>query len=301
MKLSLVLIILIINFNNFAASCCGGGAGLPTLITGDFRAQIGLSISSSTIIARTYDSNTPVFYNDNKEYKSKTTKLNAAYLFDNYIQIGIDSSYTEKIHKENTLQEENKNIGDTSLAITNEFLPERFYSRWIPRGFVFFKQTFPTGHSNFETITKTNSDVTGKGVYSSSIGIAFFKIIDNFDVLIMTEAHHNFKQEFDNNITVKDSNGLSAALSIGHSPKKSNFRYGLDIAPFYESKKEIINNTTITNTSSEYYWNTGLSLSYLISDYSLSTSYVDQTILGPTKNTTLSRTINLTIQKRWSL
>jgi len=296
----LLIVLLLISAKTFAASCCGGGAGLPTLITGDFRAQVGVTLSKASIVARTYESGKPVFYSDNKEYESTTTKMAAGYQFDNFIQLGAETSFVQKSHQENTVEENEKDIGDTSFSITYEFMPETFYSLWVPRGFVFLKQVIPTGKSNFETQTKTNSDVTGKGFYTTSLGLVFYKIINDFDVLYTVEAHKNFKEEFSNN-TVSSSYGGSTALSMGYSPKQSNFRVGFDISPKYEGKKDISLKTSTISTSSEYYWDTGISASYMLKDFSINGTYTDQTLLGPTKNTTLSRTIALTFQKRWSL
>lgn len=303
MNYFLFITLLIMSKSSMAASCCGGGSNLPSLITGDNRAQIGLTLSNASEIGRTNSTGTPTFWNENKDKSTQVASIKGAYLFDNFLQFGVETSLLSKKYVDDKgMNESDSELGDTSLVSAYEFMPETSSSFTNPRGFSFFKLTIPTGTSNFENQNPGLTDVSGKGLWTASLGMAFTKVYRGFDYQVMAEGHHSLERTFiKSDENVSPGPGTSAILAVGYSPSRTMWRFGAALSPHYESKKTITTNSKVITTSEEYYWDSSISASYMVGDYGYTASYVDQTLIGPTKNTTLSRTISISLLRRWKL
>ena len=74
----------------YSAACCGGGAGLPNLITGDYRSQVSV-VASNSAVTHTADNKGNFIKRDkdNKEVKEGVT-LKAAYLLSELWQLGLE-------------------------------------------------------------------------------------------------------------------------------------------------------------------------------------------------------------------
>ncbi len=295
-----LILLFFIQASSFGAACCGGSSAIPSLITGDNEAQFSLAQSYGKVIGRTYSKNRNVFYANNKDYKTLTTSFKGAYLITPLLQIGGGLSILKKDNSESSIEESETLLGDSDLSIGYEFLPETFYSVWKPRGFVYFKQVFPTGKSNYETKTSLLTDVSGKGQYSSALGLVFTKIYKSVDWQIFGEYRYLYSEEI-NDTSISHSTGDALGYSVGYSPNNGAIRISHGVTRNHFSDKEIQVNNSNQNSSREEYWDFELGLGYMINDSTFSISYVDQTFLGSTENTTLSRTLSISWLERWPL
>jgi len=290
--------------NNVAhpAACCGGGSQFPALITGDFRGQLGVSQSYGKIIGDKRVSDDVYFWPKEKDYTTYTTSLNGSYLFDNFFQVGFSTGLQSNDHQDaGNIESKSTGIQDSSVNIGYEFLPEGMYSEWKPRGIVYLKETFPFGKSTYESASLLLSDVTGRGQASSSLGVLFFKQWTQWDLQLSGEFSHYYRREVEN---VSLGNFWSGQVlgSLGFSPGEGRLRFGFSLAPSYFESKKVKYFSLETRTDYELFWNAGLSASYLVGDlYSVTANYLDQTLWGPVNNTTLSRTVSLLLQRRFSL
>jgi len=308
MKFCLITILFILIYIQqvLGAACCGGGSGLPSLITGDYRGQLTTSFSQAKIVGEKLHQEIPYFWPKDKTFYTRSLKIDATYQFDNYFQFGVSSSVLMKDYRfSNGANNQDHGISDIGLTAAYCFLPELNFSRYRPVGFSFAKLTIPTGKSIYESNDPAGADVSGKGFYIFSLGLAFVKTLGIYDWQIMGEGHSFIERTFKHNshITkVKPGPGGSLLFSLGWSPYNSDWRLGGSISPHYEGEKVSSFNSTKSRSGYELYWDTSFSLSKLLSEeYMASFNYTDQTILGPVNNTNLSRTLTFSFQKRWAL
>ena len=285
------------------ASCCGSGSSLPSLITGDTRTQINLSMTRSKLLGKQLSNFKETIWTPSDDSKTQKIFLQGSYLFDNYIQIGLGLPYFFKQNYENRIRKSNQYFGDVELQAAYEVLPEVFYSNWLPRVFIFSKITVPTGSSIYEKESYDKVEVTGQGHSSVSLGALFLKAKSSIDIQFMAEIHKGLKRRFTKRkLLLEPGLGASALLSAGFSPSNNPWRWGISLSPNYEGPKTLTFSNKSFKTDYEFYWDTTASGSYLYSRYtSFHFAITDQTILGPVHNTSLSRTFSLNVQKRWPL
>lgn len=300
----LIFILLCLPFYQvMGAACCGGGTSLPTLITGDYRGQVVLSGSNAAI---THDSNVSGKVNKRNGANQKIIEiltLSTSYLITPYWQVGLTLPYKFNTHKTRSFDESSRGASDIKAQLAYEFLPEYSFSLWRPKGYVFFEQTFPNSRSTYNADMPLRSDSLGNGLYTTALGMSFVKTIYSFDILFMSEIHKGLKRKFEQNsesFSVNPELGGSALLGIGYSPYSGSFRIGSTLLYSQEGSREIVGNTTTVSRSS-YFWEIGVNLSYLFNDISFSIAYKDQSFLGEASNTTLSKSLGVSIIKLFEL
>ena len=301
---SLISVFLLLPFHQvMGAACCGGGASLPTLITGDYRGQAVLSGSNAAI---THDSNANGSINKrngNNQEIIEVLTLSTSYLVSPYWQIGMTLPYKFNTHKTRSYMESSRGLSDIKAQLAYEFLPEYSFSLWRPRGYIFLEQTFPNSRSTYDADKPLRSDSLGNGFYTTALGLSFVKTIYSFDLLFMSEVHKGLKRKFKQNsesFSVTPNLGGSGLLGIGYSPYNGNFRIGGTLLYSKEGSREITGNTSTTSNPS-YFWEAGVNVSYLLNDISFSIAYRDQSFLGEASNTTLSKSVNASIIKFFEL
>ncbi len=299
----LVLFIFLISTKAYSAACCGGGvSGMPLLITGDFKALFMASLSQDEIIGDDFSKSQEfVFYSKENQTKSEVLSLKNAYLLSDTIQFGFGTGVLQKRRAlPNGTEESSSGLTDSHFQLTYEFLPERYYSVWKPRAFFYTKWVFPTGSHTYESENLYRTDVHGLGLIVPSLGVAFFKILKQWDLLLTTELHHGLSRDFDG-LKVEPSLGGSLTLAAGYNTKSFPLRIGFALTPKYEGKKKL-SGTINSETSSQIVWDTMINISYLLpNSYSLSTFYRDQTLMGPAKNTDLTRSVGVSLTKQLEL
>ena len=281
------------------SACCGGGSSLPTLITGDYRGQVVLTGSNSAVTHDTSVSGKIDKRDGSNQETTETIVLSASYLLSPLWQIGLTIPFKYNTHRAASSNESSHGISDLKTQIGYEFLPEYSFSLWKPRGFIFLEQTFPTSKSTYTAEKPLRTDSLGNGFYTAAVGISFVKIIYNYDFLFMTKIYQSLTRRFNQNnesLRVRPGFGHSALLGGGISPSGGNFRLGGTLLYSREGSSAIEGNTS-SKSNARYYWEAGLSASYLLNKYSISLSYNDQSFFGQASNTTLSKSINLSVIK----
>jgi hypothetical protein len=137
------------------------------------------------------------------------------------------------------------------------------------------------------------------------MGTLLVKRWSAWDSYAIPEIHFTFSRTFQptsaSEIQVGSGWGGSFSLGVGVSPGAGDFRIGLRVQPLYDSQKQVTTDGSTTETSHQLLWNTALEATYLVSTrWAINATYIDQTLLGPAVNTTLSRTFALGIQHRWA-
>jgi hypothetical protein len=314
MKLKIILLGLVCVFsaNNQvqAASCCGSGGSLPQLITTDSRAQLTTSLSRDAVIGDVSPSGRAVFRGDSNQEITQTFKIEGAYQLSELWQMGAGVPVVKRDRSFEDGSETTTGLGDLSLSTAFEFMPEYEYSPIKPRGFGFLQLTLPTSPSKYDSDKFLMTDARGRGFYTVTLGVSFVKVRGHFDFLASTEVHEALPRAFAHRssiadggygFTAKPTPGVSASLGAGWSPRGGDFRMGATLAPQYEGPVEL-NGTSLPSTAQQFFWNSTLTVSYMIDrEISSTLSYTDQTLVGPAQNAALSRIFALSVMKRWSL
>lgn len=293
----------------YAAPCCGAGSAAPTILTGDDRAQLSASISHSQVIGDAPAVGLPVFRADGDDERTQTLRIEGALLLSDRWQVGASLPLMLRSRETATLDSTSASgLGDVSLSGTYEVLPEWEYSVWKPRGYVFAQMGIPTGNSIHESTFGANDpwglDSRGRGFYSAGGGALLLKGWGDWDSSLMLEIHRAFARTFstfDGDLKLSPGWGGSIALGLGYSLTQLPIRMGLALSPVYESS--ILTQTpsdTDSISARQLIWNTSAQLGWLVTRSStLSAVYTDQTLLGPARNVSLSRSVALLYQRRW--
>lgn len=294
---------LIFSLEVMGAACCGGGVALPSLITGDYRAQLILNMSNSAVTHSANDKHQITKRSGENQEVVETMSLSGAYLISPYLQVGGTLPYKHNTHRLENREEKSSGIGDLGLSAAYEFLPEFSYSLWKPRGHIFLKQVFPTSNSTYDSNSPLRTDIMGNGFYTTSLGLSFIKSITWLDFVLMGAAHYKAPRTFyseNQRYRVTPRPGFSGLFAIGISPFYGNFRLGSSLAYSREGKIKITGDFA-SESEKSYYYEVGLSLSYLVNDYSIGLAYTDQAYLGESSNTNLTKTLALNLIRFFSL
>lgn len=286
-----------IPLNLFAASCCGGGASLPNLITGDYRAQFTINLSNSGVTHTTNDNGDFIRRDSSNLEVSETMTLMAAYQFSNLWQAGISIPVKKNTHSIADIEESSTGLGDIKGQIAYEFLPEYSYSKWKPRGFIFLQQTINDSKSTYDAKKNLSTDSFGSGGKYTSIGISFVKIISTMDFSFMSEFHHAPSEKIkknNKNFRFFPGEGHSYLIGGGVSPKNGNLRIGGNIL-FSHTNSSWIKGDINSTSSVKEYLEGGLNLSYKHAEQSYIMSYTDQSFFGHAKNVNVSKALSISL------
>ena len=288
-----------------AAPCCGGGSAIPALITGDDSAQLNASVSQASVIGDAPASGMPVFRSSNDSEITQAFKLDGAYRVSDRFQAGV---VVPLIRRARTLTNDSASaygFGDVTLAAAFEALPEWSYSAWKPHGFLFIQSTLPTSPSTYDAQAPFQIDARGRGFFQLGVGAAFLKGVGNWDFIASIEGHRSFARTFtapgSGDVNLTPGWGTTGLLGVGYSPLAGAVRIGLGLSPVYEGPIQV-RGEIASQSASQLVWNTTAQVGYLISpEWSAALTYTDQTLLGPARNVSLSRSVALSAQKRWAM
>jgi hypothetical protein len=276
-----------------AAACCGGGFAIPSLITGDDKAQVTTSYSYSKIDTDVFTNG--VWQKRNSDDVSNVYKLELARIFLDRYQAGVSIPIQTRTLSRGT----STGLGDISGLMGYEYLTDWTYSTWRPRGIGFFNMTLPTGKSIYES--STGLDSRGRGFFSLGLGTTLTKTWINWDANATLEAHRSFDKVVSNSQNVGNiMPGFGSSLSVGAGYNIGDLRIGSNFAWFNEDAVDV-EGTISSKGSEQKYAALTASVNYLLKDnWAGSLSYTDQTVLGDPTNTTLSKSVQISLQKRWA-
>ncbi len=282
-----------------ASPCCGSRSAMPNLITGDFRAQMGLAFSNSAITESSGIDGQITNKSNQSHEVQETLSLSTAYLFDPYWQLNLSVPVRKNSYQTSQSRETDTALGDIKFGLAYEALPELSYSFWRPRVFVYSTLTLPTGRSSYEAQNRLATDISGRGFYTTSIGAAAFKIFTPVDLYFASEFSRGFKRNFETNsgpISVNPRYTFSSSVGAGISPWSGQWRYGFNLSYNMEARQDI-EGRNISGGQARYLWDTQLNASTMLNNYSIVFSYSDQTLIQKAKNIGLSKTLGLSLMK----
>ena len=286
----------------FGAACCGGTANIPSLISGDDSSQISTTLISSQIVAEAPVGGCIKYRKSNDQETAQTLKIDGATLLSDRWQTGFTVPITRRARTRGQNEASASGLGDISLNVGYEALPEWTYSAWRPKGVVFLTATLPTGSSIYDAKELYRIDSRGRGFYSFSAGALMLKNWGMWDASLVAEAHRPFSRTITNEageLNLKPGWGTSGSLGVGVSPLNGDFRIGISVSPSYESP---IATEGIVSGQGEKValWTSTAQVSYMVNDLlSMSLTYSDQTLIKASDNSALNRSFAFLMQKRW--
>lgn len=206
MKSIIILIIVIISAEAslFACNSCGGGTGDLAVLSLDGLALFNIGYSR--------DMYTGVWDKDGKWRKSDYSQsqnrilTNAAYRLNRHIQFAVSLPFVFNTSSIPGMKKNGAGIGDLTIGgrfeIFHEFQPKKVgkklkLDKTLPYTAITFGLTLPTGKSD-ET-AENDVDITGKGFYTTSLGISLTKSIvkSKFQVMADFAWQHSFEKKYD--------------------------------------------------------------------------------------------------------
>lgn len=305
-KFTLIVLLVSCSHSVIAAPCCSSSAAVPSVVSGDDEMQMTFTTARSTVIGDVSDEGRPVFRSADDSEISQTYRLDMARVFDDRYQGGVSLPVVD--HEVNRLSSHHQSMrfGDIRLTGAYEAMPEWSYSSWKPKGFGFFQLTLPTGRSIYDSQEIGAVDSSGQGFYRFALGGLFTKNRGAWDFYFIPEVHYSFSRTFGNSdggevTRVAPGLGSSIAVGAGFSPHMGNLRIGFRLQPLFSQSKKIDSSLGKSETAKQEVWDTSLEAAYLLTEaWTVLSSYTDQTLLGPARNSTLSRTFSLGVQHRWA-
>lgn len=297
MKKSFFLFFLTFPFKALAASCCGGGFSVPALILGDDKAQLTSTYSYAQVSDDVLSTGRWLKRDDKNQ--TQTLKLEGAVLFSESLQGGFSLPILSKTADATPTSQ---GIGDIGLYLGHETFPETTYSRWKPKGVAFLQINLPTSPSIYDFSAKNSNESRGRGFYSLGAGVALTKTWIIWDANLSAEVHRSISRSVNNDalggaIELLPGWGLSQTIGLGWNYK--DLRLGGSIVYFYEDAIESRGGTS-SEGAMQRNFTASLSASYMVdSESAVTASYSDQALLGDPTNSSLSKTINVSYQKRW--
>lgn len=278
-----------------SAACCGGGFAIPSLITGDDKAQLTTSYSYSKIHTDVFSNG--IWQRRNSTDASTVYKIEGAHIFADRYQAGFSLPIQTR-NLDGAQGGSSTGLGDVSGQLGYEYLPDWNYSPWRPRGIGFISLTLPTGKSIYESTTGLDS--RGRGFFALGIGTTLTKTWSSWDANANFEIHKSFDKVVSNSQNVGNiMPGFGNTISVGAGYNIGDLRLGTNLAWFNEDAIDV-EGTISSKGSEQRYSAASATANYLFKDnWAGSISYTDQTVLGDPTNTTLSQSVQISIQKRW--
>lgn len=280
----------------WSAACCGGGFAAPSIISGDDKAQITSSFSSTEVVVDNVDSQ-GVWRKWDSHQQVNTFKIEGAHIFRDRFQAGFSIPVIERTREGATYS----GFGDVLTSLGYEYLPDWNYNPWRPKGIGFMTLTLPTGKSRADSEVG-GLDSRGNGFWALGVGTLLTKTWTKLDSFISFDVHHSQAKDISNSqFSGKVKPGYGGNLGLGVGYNFSDYRVGSSIAWTYEDAvKTVTENAITTEGSVERYATVALSLSYMYGDnWSGTVNYSDQTLIGSPVNTSLGQGIALQVQRKW--
>jgi hypothetical protein len=285
----------------FPAACCGGGSGVPGIIVGDEKANLGFELSSLSI--KTDVSQDSVWRDRSEVDSTSTLRLQYTQIFNDRFQTGFSTSVIRRDRGDSS----SSGIGDTSFHVGYETLPEWNYSSWRPRAVSYVGLTAPSGRSIYEAEDLLLLDARGKGFWSARIGTAFTKILGHWSFISNLEFVRTFSRSIDTRAfqgTVDPQSSASAVIGAGYS--FGDLTISASLLHLYEGQM-VLSGTPSSVTSDSQVSTLTLGASTPIGAenvdgdlWFLRAEYFDQRLFGEPKNTALSTGFSFSLRRSYS-
>lgn len=296
----------------FAAPCCTSNAVVPSLITTESVAQISTRVSNSHVVGHTLESGQAVFHNRRNVDSSAVLELaGAASLGENLFkpkfhqypkwQAHFTLPFSYRVRRLENNDRSHGGLSDISFGLAYEALEEQGLDSMLPRLWVYLDTTMPTGKSADEA--QRGGDFLmgsshGRGFWSMTAGVFALKdfrvVKESFDASLLLLHREDMARK---GFIRKALTSVNAALGWNSSWA----RLSAGIGPSFENRA-LLQSGRDETANALLRWDVFfLMAAQLSEDWNMNLSYLDQTLVGPTHNAELNRSLTLGLIKRFSL
>lgn len=269
-----------------AASCCSGGSSLPNLILNDDYYTFRLSAQNAFVVGDSLPNGKALWKDDSFNEQELTLTPSLALKTSENWQVGARFPIKNRAYAD----ESSWAPGDFSISAAWEPFPLYTYSYWRPRILMAASLLIPTGISTYET-TQALLESSGSGFFTPGLSLIAAKTFEVWDFLLAVDLKKQFPRAFAYE-DVEPGWIFSSQISAGYSIR--SLRLGFSLAPSYEQSRKL--KRAQTQGPSKLVWNTQFDVSYLLNPYwSTQLGYSDQTLMGPSFNVALERSLSLGI------
>lgn len=274
------------------AACCASKGEFPTLITDHSQSQFSVSLTGSTIIGTSDQSGKSAFFHSEKYDRSFVFNGGAATKISERMQLGVGFPLVFKNSRDLNRKASEKGIGDPSIALGFEIIDPHYGS--IPQTMAVLSLGIPAGTSPLETDAAISSVAPGSGHWTLQTGLISLQSWGNWSGSAQALAQYSFAEA-----RINPGWNLAGKLRGGRSFLSQKLFFGLGVGPKWQQAQT---QEDVFGKSKKGYrlaWDTGIEASLrVIRDLSISLAYNDQTLLGPTRRSSLSRSLGLSLQLR---
>jgi len=205
MKKIILVLFLFFSFLNSSHACnsCGGGTGDLAVLSLDGLALFNIGFSRDQYTGF-WDNNGNWSKNNYSQSQFKVL-FNSAYRLNRHLQFAVSLPMVFNNSNIPGLKQKGSGIGDITVGgrfeIFHEFQPKKSgkklsLDKTLPYLAVTFAVTLPTGSS--EENAENDVDITGKGFYSTTLGISATKSIIKSKLQILTDLswQHSFEKKY---------------------------------------------------------------------------------------------------------
>lgn len=291
----LFLLLALVSVGAHGAACCSAGGGNSNLIVSDDAATLGISASFAKVIGNVSVDGVSTFRSASDREWIQTFTLDGAYLLSDRWQIGAAFPLVRHFRATPDANASSFGWGDASFFSAFEAIPEYSYSNWKPRLFVYGQLRLPIGQNVYSSTSSFAIDAHGKGYWTPSLGFLLIKVWDGWDLTLRGSVGRGVGRHF---VTSTGDRWVQpgweglVSLAGGWSPSGTAWRFGLSLAPTFETASNV--------ASSKLSWDFNAEVSYVLDRvYLMNVGYLDQTLFGPARNTTLNRGLFLGLRRKW--
>lgn len=269
---------------------------MPTLISGDHKAQMSFNYSMTRIVIDNVDSQG--FWHLADEHQNvQTMKIEGAQIINDLWQFGLSAPFIERTY----LNRRYSGLGDITSSVSYEYLSDWNDNFFPPKALLSLQLKIPSGYSRAES-ELGGLDTLGTGFWSLGVGTVLTKSLGRWDLYSSVEVHHSFEKKVNNKLInglIRPGNGSVVEVGTGHN--WTRYRVGITISEVFEEPVHIESLAGVNSGHAESYSTATLIASYLAdNNWSWSISYSDQTIIGHPINTSLGQSLNIQFQHRWA-
>jgi hypothetical protein len=293
MKLFFLFLFSFISWNAHSASCCVANTSVPNLMILPSTWQQTMTLGTNSVIGDVDPQGNSTFRNAKNKETTKLVRMDLAYAWTEKYQNGISVRYQNKNRSFNGM--EASDSGWSDLGFFQAYQPIKYKRTWIFNSF-----NIPTSDSVYESKKTFSVDAHGTGTYQTGLGVFHLVNLKTWDMSFSTEVHYSFARTFGNGVDKKEvgsSWGTSFSAGVGHIPWRSKIRYGFNLTPRWEGQRSTIINGARQNSKESLVWDSVFNVTYTFNAiYAVGANYLDQTIVGPARNTLLNRSLSLVLQ-----
>ncbi len=284
-------------------ACCAAGASYTSLIANDDETQFVFSLSGSATVGSSSSNGDVEFYHDEMHDRSLTGNLSAAFRLPQDFQIGFSVPIKYRDVKNLSRESNSSGISDISGSLSYRIIRGNSYEAFAPHFLVSVTGVVPTGESDYESENPNLASGLGAGFWSVQASLLALQNWSSWDLSAQPYVKYVFKESFDGpqgSIDVDGKFALGGQVRAGYNFGNSGIRFGLGFGPQWQEASTETTRFGSNKIAHKLVWDSIAELSYTHShSRTISLSYTDQSLIGPTNNTPITRTLAVSYRVGW--